>query len=1056
MKPLSLMEPASPGLCAGLLRADRCPHPSKLMLWKNAARLLFLAAFCLVGLSPSGPAYGQTGTITGTVTEASSGEVLPGANVVLAGTQQGASTNADGTYEIAAVEPGTVRLEASFIGFETMTKEIEVEAGETSEVDFALSSSGVALEEMVVVGYGEQQREDLTTSVSSISDADIADRSLTNPAEALQGTVPGLVVTQNSGSPGSGFSVRIRGVASPGNNDPLYVVDGLPLPDRPDYLNPSDIASIDVIKDAAGAAIYGTQGSNGVILITTKKGSAGQTRVNFNAQYGVSEVPRQIDMLEAAEYATLRNEAAINAGQAPVFENPASLRGQSTNWQDQIFQTGTFQKYTLGVSGGGNNFSFRVSGDFTDETGIVKTSDNRQINFRVNTEYTAESGLFTVGENLSIGRDFRSTVPEGDDVRNFLIQTLQFSPTQPVQDPSLNTTENYTFSRFGNNAFNPVAVLDFNNSEDRATRLAGNVYGDLTPIEGLSLRSDFGLDLRYGDNYSFTPTYEVSPEFTNAINSVSRFTDRRTSLVWSNTIEYSRLIGSKHDVTVLGGTSAEWNEYEFIDANRTGLPNDDPSLRYLQQGTESQGVTGDLDRSRLMSYFGRVNYNFDSRYLVTLVARYDGSSRFGENNRFGFFPSFSLAWRISEESFMQDIDFVDELKLRGGFGINGNDAIGDFLFLTGIEGFRNYTLGTEAEVFPGATVAGSGNPDLQWEESRQTNFGLDASLLNSRLEITAEYFIKNTADLLLGVPQLSTSGAQRFGQTQNAGDIQNRGFELSLGWNDEVADGALTYQLRGNIATVSNEVKSLGDSGEITGGGYRQGPVTRTVVGEPIGSFYGYVTDGLFQTQEEVEAHAFQSTGTSPGDIRFRDLNGDGVVNDEDRTFIGNPFPDFTYGLNGTVRYAGFDFSFLLQGVSGNDLFEAYEFYTLGSGIFNLEEDALDRWTGPGTSTDVPRLTVSDPNQNTRISDRYVRDGSYLRLKNVTFGYTVPGRLFESIGASVRKARVFVGGQNLLTFTDYDGFDPEIGERNGVLDRGIDRGVFPQARTFTVGLDFQF
>ncbi len=1025
------------------------------MIWN---RLLLVVASILLSAYGMGlpAAHAQTGTITGIITEADTDLPLPGANVLIVGTSIGSVANVDGRYTIANVEPGTYTLRASFVGYDPATQEeVVVAAGETTEVSFTLQS-GALLDELVVIGYGERRRNELTTSISSVSDEDIASRPLTSPEEALQGTVPGIVVTQNSGSPGQGFSVRIRGIGSPGNNEPLYVVDGLPLPDRPNYLNPSDIASIDVIKDAAGAAIYGTQGSNGVILITTKKGDAGgETVVDFNAQFGTSEVTRELDMLEAAEYATLRNEAAINAGQAPVYANPAALRGQSTNWQDQIFQTGTFQKYTLGVSGGSSEFRFRISGDFTDEEGIVRTSDFRQINFRINAEYTAPSDLFTVGENISIGRNFRNTVPEGDDVRNFLIQTLQFQPTEPVRDPSLNTTDNYTFSRFGNNAFNPVAVLDFNNSEDRATRLAGNVFGVLRPIEGLSIRSDFGLDLRYGDNYGFTPTFSVSPEFTNAINSVSRFTDRRSSLVWSNTATYNRVI-DLHDVEVLAGTSAEWNEFEFISANRTGLPSDDPSLRFLQQGTESQGATGDLARSRLLSYFGRVNYGYNNRYLATLVARYDGSSRFGENNRYGFFPSFSLGWRISEEAFMADVDVVDELKLRGGYGINGNDGIGDFLFLTGIEGFRNYNLGPDGEVFPGATVAGSGNPDLKWEESRQTSLGLDATLLDSRLEATVDYFVKNTVDLLIGVPQLSTSGAQRFGQAQNAGDIRNRGLELSLGWSDDALDGALTYQLRGNIATVDNEVTSLGASDAITGGGYRQGPVTRTVVGQPIGSYYGYVTDGLFQTQDEVDDHAFQATGTAPGDIRFRDLNGDGVIDDADRTFIGNPFPDFTYGLNGRVAYQGFDLSFLLQGVSGNELFAAYEFYTRGSGIFNLEEEMLNRWTGPGTSTDTPRLTVNDPNQNTRLSDRYVRDGSYLRLKNVTLGYTLPDRLFDSIGASVRRTRLYVSGQNLLTFTGYDGLDPEIGERNGVLDRGIDRGVFPQARTITVGLDFQF
>ncbi|NBC01558.1 MAG: SusC/RagA family TonB-linked outer membrane protein [Bacteroidetes bacterium] len=1025
------------------------------MIWN---RLLLVVASVLLSAYGLGlpAAHAQTGTITGMVTEADTDLPLPGANVLIVGTSTGSVANVDGRYTISNVEPGTYALRASFVGYDPVTQqEVVVAAGETTEVSFTLQS-GALLDELVVIGYGERRRNELTTSISSVSDEDIASRPLSSPEEALQGTVPGIVVTQNSGSPGQGFSVRIRGIGSPGNNEPLYVVDGLPVPDRPNYLNPSDIASIDVIKDAAGAAIYGTQGSNGVILITTKKGDAGgETVVDFNAQFGTSEVTRQLDMLEAAEYATLRNEAAINAGQAPVYADPAALRGQSTNWQDQIFQTGTFQKYTLGVSGGSSEFRFRVSGDFTDEEGIVRTSDFRQINFRINTEYTAPSDLFTVGENISIGRNFRNTVPEGDDVRNFLIQTLQFQPTEPVRDPSLNTTDNYTFSRFGNNAFNPVAVLDFNNAEDRATRLAGNVFGVLRPLEGLSIRSDFGLDLRYGDNYGFTPTYAVSPEFTNAINSVSRFTDRRSSLVWSNTATYNRVI-DLHDVEVLAGTSAEWNEFEFISANRTGLPSDDPSLRYLQQGTESQGATGDLARSRLLSYFGRVNYGYNNRYLATLVARYDGSSRFGENNRYGFFPSFSLGWRISEEAFMADVDVVDELKLRGGYGINGNDGIGDFLFLTGIEGFRNYNLGPDGEVFPGATVAGSGNPDLKWEESRQTSLGLDATLLNSRLEVTIDYFVKNTVDLLIGVPQLSTSGAQRFGQAQNAGDIRNRGLELSLGWSDEALDGALTYQLRGNIATVANEVTSLGASDALTGGGYRQGPVTRTVVGQPIGSYYGYVTDGLFQTQDEVDAHAFQASGTAPGDIRFRDLNGDDVIDDADRTFIGNPFPDFTYGLNGRIAYQGFDLSLLLQGVSGNELFAAYEFYTRGSGIFNLEEEMLNRWTGPGTSTDTPRLTVNDPNQNTRLSDRYVRDGSYLRLKNVTLGYTLPARLFDALGASVRRTRLYVSGQNLLTFTGYDGLDPEIGERNGVLDRGIDRGVFPQARTITVGLDFQF
>ena len=568
------------------------------MVWKRLYTLVTCFALGAALLGPAGAMAQDTGTIEGTVTDAETGEVLPGANVIVPNSPIGTSTGADGSYSLS-IDPGTYALRASFVGYSASTVEdVTVTAGETTELDFALET-GTSLDEIVVVGYGEQERGDLTTSISSISESDLADRSITDPSEALQGTIPGLVVTQNSGSPGQGFSVRIRGIASPGNNDPLYVVDGLPLPDRPDYLNPSDIASIDVIKDGAGAAIYGTQGSNGVILITTKKGQAGETRVDFSSQYGASTIPGELNMAEAGEYAILRNEAAINAGQSPVYENPTAVRGQSTNWQDEIFQTGTFQKYSLGISGGGEGFSFRVSGDFTDEEGVVQTSDYRQINFRINTEYTSSSGLLTVGENLSIGRDFRNTVPEGNDVSNFLIQTLQFSPVQPVRDPSLNTTGNYTSSRFGNNANNPVAVLDFNNSEDRSTRLAGNAFAELAPIDGLTLKSDFGLDLRYGDNYSFTPTYDVSPEFSNAINNVGRFTDRRSSLVWTNTAEYRRVLGDRHDVTVLGGTSAEWNEFEFVQAGTSELPSEDPSLRYLNQGTGSQSANGGLDRSRL-------------------------------------------------------------------------------------------------------------------------------------------------------------------------------------------------------------------------------------------------------------------------------------------------------------------------------------------------------------------------------------------------------------------------------------------------------------------------
>ncbi|WP_028566843.1 SusC/RagA family TonB-linked outer membrane protein [Salisaeta longa] len=1026
------------------------------MLWK---RLLSLVVWFALGAAalPSTAAHAQSGTISGVVTEAEGGAPLPGANVVVVGTTNGASTNAEGRYSFS-VAPGTYTLQASFVGYRTELKEaIVVTAGETTTVNFAMQT-GMQLDEMVVVGYGEQERRNLTGSVASVSAEEIEDRPIESVEEALQGKAAGINIVQNSGSPGSAFTVRIRGTGTIGNNTPLYVVDGIPVNGDISYLNPNDIASIDVLKGAASAAIYGTQAANGAVLITTKSGNPGERSVTFRSSLGVQETPRTIDMLSAAQYATLRNEALINDGSPPAYSNPAEFVGRSTNWQNAIFRTGLIQDYGLAVSGGEESFTYRLSGSYMREGGIIEGSSYERYNVQLNSTFDV-SPLLTVGERITLTNSARQTLPETDDVRNIMIQTLQMDPTVPV----FNADGSYTAPRFSNTQ-NPVAVIDFNNNTFRINRFVGNAFAELTPLDGLTVRSDVGLDVRYGNNYYFLPTYNVSPDFTNPNSVVARYSDRVRSIVWNNTATYTRAFGS-HDMTLLGGTTVETNNYQFIDASTLGTPSNDPSLRYLSSGTQINGAAGSASNSRLLSFFGRANYNYSNRYLLTLVARYDGSSRFGSQNRFAFFPSVSAAWRVSNEPFFPETDVVSDLKLRVGWGQNGNQEVGDYTFAALITSGQDYPLGTGESRVPGSAPLGAPAPDLKWETTTQSNIGLDASLLDQRFNVTLDYFIKTTDDVLLYPPNIPTSGLTSLSPS-NIGKIENRGFEASVNYYGEALDGDFTYDVGVNFSALDNEVIRLVEGVDIVQGFYRQGAITLTQAGSDVGAFYGWVTDGIFQTQQAIEeANARDGDASTPyqpdarpGDIRFKDLNGDGRVNDEDRTFIGSPTPDFSYGFTSRLSFRGLSLSLFLQGTQGNEIFAAYKYYTEGAALFNLSEAALDRWTGPGTSNTMPRLTANDPNQNTRISDRYVEDGSYLRLKNVQLGYTLPTSLLTRIGG-LQKARVYVGAQNLLTITGYDGYTPEIGvgdDEAATLDRGIDRATYPQPRIYTVGLNLTF
>ena len=1032
------------------------------MFWKNTLSLLLLLA-----VGTAGSAFAQTGTISGTVTAASSGETLPGANVVIVGTQNGASTDADGQFTITGVSPGSYTVRASFIGYKAQSKStIQVTAGETTVVDFSLTTGEMALDEMVVVGYGTQQRSDLTGSISSVPTQDLEESPVESAQEAIQGKVAGVSVTQNTGSPGSGFSVRIRGTGTTGNSNPLYVVDGVPVSGATetgvggiDFLNPSDIESIDILKGASAAAIYGAQAANGAVIITTKSGEKGSRRVSFNAYVGAQETPRTLDLLSGPEYAVLRSEAEINAGNSPIFDSPSQYLGSnstSTDWQDQVFRRGITQNYNVAVSGGTEDLTYRISGGYFEEEGIIEESRLERLNVRVNSEFDV-SPLLTVGQKATFKQSTRNTIDETDNVRNLLIQTLQVDPTVPPHDSAGNFT-----AQPRTNAQNPLAVLDFRNNENVDTRLVGNVYADLSPLSFLSFRSRFGFDLRYGNTYAFTPTYDISPSFRNTMASTTQYSDVQRSLVWDNTVTFDKTF-DLHNVKVLGGTTIETNRYRFMNGTTRGQPGNDPSLRYLGAGTEIVNLGGTLTESNLLSFFGRLNYNFGDRYLLTAVARYDGSSRFGANNRFAFFPSFSAAWRISEEPFFPETDLVNNLKLRAGWGQNGNQRIGSYPFSSTIAGDQDYII--NGQLAPGSAPLQSPNPNVKWEETTQTDVGLDATLLNESLDLSVGFFNKRTSDLLVYLPPIPTSGLVN-NSPENAGEIRNRGWEFSADYRLEPSED-VSLSVGANLTTLDNEVLSLANTDyAINSGFYRNGSITRTAPGHPVGAFYGYVTDGLFQTQEDVQtANArdddpstpYQSSGTSPGDLRFKDLNGDGQITTEDQTFIGSPHPDFTYGFNLNAAYKGFSLSAFLQGSYGNDIFAAYKYYTVFNSAFNMSESVKDRWTGPGTSTEMPRLTSADPNQNSRVSDFFVEDGSYLRLQNIRLGYDVPSGLLSAVSETgLSKAKVYVSAKNLFTITGYDGYTPEIGVNNSTLDRGIDRATYPQPRALTVGVGLTF
>lgn len=1012
----------------------------------------------------------QTGREISGVIKDEKGFTLPGVSIAVKGTTTGTITDIDGKYSINV--PSGAVLAFNYVGFVPQ----EVKIGNQSTLDIVLKEDTQALDEVVVVGYTTQKKADLTGAVSSVKMSSLNDMSVSGINSALQGRMSGVTVLQSSGAPGSGTSIRIRGMGTFGNNEPLYVIDGMPA-DNMNDINPGDIERIDVLKDAASAAIYGSRAANGVVIIQTKKGGkSDKVNIAFNTHHGVSMAQRKIDVLNAAQRNTIHLEAYDNAIKydgydktAPDYYTSDFAKVSRTNWQDEIFSSAAYQaNYDLSLSGGSDKFKYNIMGAHLKQDGLLKNSSFNRTTLRINTELEVFKN-FKVGENLMITHSKQMLVPEMG-ANGAIASALQF-------DPSVSVYENkakgiYSGSgELGADLRNPVAVLDRSDRARTRDRIFGNVYAEYKFLNDFTIKTDLGYDWSdWGDKWFVTRV----PEAGRASNT-NELTERGwkdTKWITTTTLKYDKVIGL-NKLMLLGGTSYEAFNSEYTNARGTGFISEDKSQRYLSAATNIAWMQGGREEWAMNSYFARLDYSFGDRYLLSANFRTDGSSKFAKGNRWGYFPSVSGGWRISEESFFETLKekAIQNLKLRASWGKLGNQDMGSnyptkvlIANTTDNDGYNTVFGSTETAGF-GRYESTLANPDLKWEVTTQTDLGLDISFLN-KFDFGFDYFIKKSSDVLLEIPVPSLAGVDG-GMMVNAAEVRNRGFDMNLSYNTKVKD--FNISAYGNFSKVKNEVLSMGTGNRnMFTSSYRGTNITRTRVGEPIAHFYGYKNGGVFKSQEEIDAYVNEKgekiqPAAKVGDLKFLDLDGNGKIDSNDQTNIGSGFPDFTYGFGADLEYKGFDLSFFFQGVAGYDIFNAIKY----EGMFvdpryNQFAAILDRYhptNNPGGNG--PRVTIKDTNNNRRMSDYYVDKGDYLRLKTLTFGYTFNRNTIKKLG--LQKLRVYATVQNLLTFTSYKGFDPELGETYaneldsyGVTEIGVDRGQFPQPRTFIMGVNINF
>ena len=1049
------------------------------MLQRSCYALFF--AFCLL-LAPSEVVLGQaTGTISGVVTDSVSGQTIPGANVLIVGTQQGTTTDEEGNYSLE-IEPGTYDLRVSFVGYATETRRnVEVEANQRTQLDFRLVQSGVQLEEVVAVGYTQQRSQDVTGSVSTVSSGDIEDLPVTGVDQALQGQVSGVQINQGSGVPGGGPQIRVRGAGSIGaGTEPLYVVDGFALPTSSGEVNnpindipPSDIESISVLKDASATAIYGSRGSNGVILIETKSGSAGDIRVNVSSNYGVQTLPSIMlpEMASARQFAQWRKE--FEEGQAefqnrPVdvpeaFQNPEQY-GEGTEWLDTVTRNAQQYEFNVSVQGGSETVQSFVSANYTSQEGLVRYTDYERLSLRANVDVNI-SDMFNAGVRLSPTFSRRGQTSTGGNGRYEagFGNALVASPLEPVyeDDGSYNLMtpdmEDDTGALFPYP--NPLQSLDQLQRDRQTLRGIGSAFVEFQPIDVLTVETRINADWQDEEHENFDPSTLgnlFQPPPTQSTGSYGRF--GYSNWLSETTLTYNGAPGELHDLEVITGVTFQSQTTTDASINGSQFPGD--KVRTLNAASDISGATGKSTWS-LLSLLGRVDYNYDDRYLLTATLRRDASSRFGSGNRWGTFPSLAVGWRLSEENFLQDIEDLSNLKLRLSYGQNGNFNIGNFTY-AGQVGISNYVSGGSIE--NGRTVNSLRNPNLGWEETREYNLGIEAGFFDSRLSASVDLYRRVTEDMLLGVEVPQSSGFSNA--TQNRGEVLNRGIEVAIN-STNIRGEDFSWDTQLNVSSNANEVLALGPDNEpIVAGDINAGGATHiTKVGEPIGQFYGWKIEGLYNTQQEIDNNTSYDDA-QVGNIRPFDINDDGDLERvEDFAVLGNPYPDFTFGVTNTVRFQNFDLRVLLSGsYGGKRMLGSHEWFWNIDGVFNVPAEYIeDRWRSPEDPGDgvtpsavgpsTGRIIYRDPNSLS------VQDNSHLWVKNVTLGYTLPSSLVSNVA---QRARIYTTVRNAFIFTDYEGGNPQATNYQGVggdgqqLTPGLDYSTYPVPRTFTVGAKLNF
>lgn len=973
----------------------------------------------------------QKTNLKGTVRDGS-GQPVQGATVSdVANKSVGTITGADGSFVLSVDPEATIGI--SFIGY--TPQEILVK-GRTN-LGIILSENTTMLDEFVAIGYGSVRKSDLTGSVSSINQKIMADKPVTSLGQALQGRAAGVFVVDN-GNPQDNVSLKIRGLGTINDSDPLYVIDGVPMSMGLNSINVEDIESIDILKDASATAIYGSRGANGVVMITTKKGKSGEGKINIKANYGFAQATNIPKMLNASQYAQLNNEMLSAAGLStnPAWSDPSSL-GAGTDWIDAMFRTATTQKYTVSYSGGSDKGNYYVSGGLTDYEGIVKSVDYKRMTFQFNSEQNVKKWI-KFGNNITFSFDKKSN---GD---YNLSDVFKLLPVQAIKNEDGTFAGPEGSSIWYGDIRNQYGTAEINKNLTEGYNVMGNIFAEINLLKGLKFKSVAGAEAKIAYTTNFVPAYDWKPTEV-AKSSLYKGTGRYFSYLTDNYFTYDKKFGD-HMLNLMGGSSLQWGVNDYFNGSKDGFLKDETNQ--LSNASNILSLTGSGSEWAIASFMFRANYSYKNRYLVTATVRRDGSSRFGANHRWGTFPSFSAAWRLSDEEWFDKDSWISDVKIRAGYGVTGNQSIGDYSFAssynTGVYGFNGRKVNTlVAYRMP--------NPNVHWEEVQQTNLGADLGFLKNRIRLTLDFYNKNTNDMLVPMEVPVSSGySDEDVPSINAGSVNNKGFEVVL--SGDIFDSKdFTWTSDFNISYNKNRIISLNSSTPTYYGSVEMSGNTRVnMEGYPVGSFYGFVMDGIFQNQDEVDNWAVQVGGsTAPGDIKFKDLDNTGIIDDNDRTIIGNPFPDFMFSLNNSLRYKNLDAEIFLQGVTGNDVYNANRIYQEGMSVaYNQYATVLNRWTVEGASNTMPRAIYSDPNKNVRSSTRFIEDGSYLRLKTLSIGYTLPKNLLGKAGLS--DVRLFLTGQNLLTLTNYSGFDPEVGLS------GFDMGTYPMTRSYSFGIDVNF